>query len=365
MVFLWSLSNSKSSQVSRTLLSILAVINNAIVWMVSTRPPTSKSSSPFSKPLVTVPKAPITIGMSPACSTVFFNSLARSRYLSFCSRSFCFIRRSAGTAKSTILQFLFFCWLLVGLVFRPRFGDPSVCQSPIGVYVCYFLGQVLGLLLLLYILRDFQTSVSRWSFTGVWVTTSHLESSGLFSVFWPILIFISGQVDGLYLFFDFQVFQSLYRAFGNCSERTNYNWYHRHFHVPLFFSSLAMSRYLSLFSLSFIFTVVHLNGKVQYSRGSLFCSFFIFIYLFIYLFFIYLFFFFFFCDYHQVWSSWLDLVTCLYLEIRENLLRLILQDEFWDVYMPLACIAKFKLLAQFPVDHLPHSVVSSFILFMR
>ena len=47
MVFHWSLSDSKSPQVSRTLLSILAVLNNAVVWMVSTRPPTSKSSSPF------------------------------------------------------------------------------------------------------------------------------------------------------------------------------------------------------------------------------------------------------------------------------------------------------------------------------
>ena len=31
--------------------------------MVSTRPPTSKSSCPFSNPLVTVPNAPITIGI--------------------------------------------------------------------------------------------------------------------------------------------------------------------------------------------------------------------------------------------------------------------------------------------------------------
>ena len=59
MVFHWSLSDSKSPQVSRTLLSILAVLNNAVVWMVSTRPPTSKSSSPFSNPLVTVPNVPI------------------------------------------------------------------------------------------------------------------------------------------------------------------------------------------------------------------------------------------------------------------------------------------------------------------
>ena len=63
MVFPWSLSDSRSPQVSRTLLSILAVLNNVIVWMVSTRPPTSKSSSPFSNPLVTVPNAPIPIGI--------------------------------------------------------------------------------------------------------------------------------------------------------------------------------------------------------------------------------------------------------------------------------------------------------------
>ena len=63
MVFHWRLSDSKSPQVSRTLLSILAVFNNAVVWMVSTRPPTSKSSRPFNNPLVTVPKAPITIGI--------------------------------------------------------------------------------------------------------------------------------------------------------------------------------------------------------------------------------------------------------------------------------------------------------------
>ena len=61
--FQWSLSDSKSPQVSMTLLSILAVLNNAVVWMVSTRPPTSKFSSPFYNPLVTVPKAQITMGI--------------------------------------------------------------------------------------------------------------------------------------------------------------------------------------------------------------------------------------------------------------------------------------------------------------
>ena len=47
MVFHWGESDSKSPHVARTLLSILAVLNNALVWVVSTRPPTSKSSSPF------------------------------------------------------------------------------------------------------------------------------------------------------------------------------------------------------------------------------------------------------------------------------------------------------------------------------
>ena len=67
MVFHWSLSDSKSPQVSRTLLSILAVLNNIVVWMVSTRPPTSKSSSTLSNPLVTVPNAPIIISIFVTC----------------------------------------------------------------------------------------------------------------------------------------------------------------------------------------------------------------------------------------------------------------------------------------------------------
>ena len=109
MVFHWSLSDSQSPQVSRTLLSILAVLNNAVIWMVSTRPPTSKSSSPFNNLLVTVPKAPITIGIIVTFMFHnFFNSLARSRYLSFFSHSDSFILWSAGTVKSTILQMLFF-----------------------------------------------------------------------------------------------------------------------------------------------------------------------------------------------------------------------------------------------------------------
>ena len=130
MAFHWSLSDSKSLQVSRTLLSILAVLNNIVVWMVSIRPPTSKSSSPFNNPLVTVPKAPITIAIIVTFMFhTFFNSLARTRYLSFFSHSFSFILWSAVTAKSTILQILFFLLLITvmsGLVAEIRW---SVCMS--------------------------------------------------------------------------------------------------------------------------------------------------------------------------------------------------------------------------------------------
>ena len=114
MVFHWSLNDSKSPQVSRTLLSILAVLNNVVVWMISIRLPTSKSSSPFSNPLVTDPKAPIKIGIIVTCMFYnIFNSLARSRYLFFFSHSFSFILWPAGTAKSTILQILFFLLIII------------------------------------------------------------------------------------------------------------------------------------------------------------------------------------------------------------------------------------------------------------
>ena len=55
MVFHCSLSDSKSPHVSRTRLSVLTVLSNAVIWIVSTRQPTSKSSRPFNNPLVTVP----------------------------------------------------------------------------------------------------------------------------------------------------------------------------------------------------------------------------------------------------------------------------------------------------------------------
>ena len=95
--------------------------------MVSTHPSTSKSSSPFSNPLVTVPKSPITIDIIVTCMFLFFfNSLARLRYLSFFSHSFSFVLWSAGTAKSTILKFLPLIIIRPGLLAEIQW---SVCMS--------------------------------------------------------------------------------------------------------------------------------------------------------------------------------------------------------------------------------------------
>ena len=148
MVFHRRLSDSKFPQVSRTLHSILAVFNNAVVWMVSTQPPTSKSSRPFNNPLVTVPKAPITIGIIVTyIFHSFFNSLARSRYLSLFSNSFSFIQWSARTAKLTNLRIL------------------SSSSSSYYYYYYYYY----------YYLQFFHMRVSWWSLTGVFVKASLLR----------------------------------------------------------------------------------------------------------------------------------------------------------------------------------------------
>ena len=111
----WSLSDSKSPQVSRTLLSIMAVLSNAVIWIVSTRPPTSKSYWPFNNPLVIMPKTPITIGTIVTFMFFsFFNSLARSSIISLLT-SFSYERllvdfhRSLNDRNSSRVSGTFLC----------------------------------------------------------------------------------------------------------------------------------------------------------------------------------------------------------------------------------------------------------------
>ena len=166
--------------------SSLAVLSNAVIWIVSTRPPTSKSSRPFNNPFVIVPKAPITIGtIVTFMFHSFFNSLARSRYLSFFSLSFRFILWSAGTAKSTI--YYNYMW-------------------------------------------SFHISFNWWFFNGIWVTASLLRSPELFPVFLRTLMLCSVCSQFFFYFPIHSVsFSNLRGLF------TIFNRYHRHLHIPHFF----------------------------------------------------------------------------------------------------------------------------------
>ena len=148
MVSHWILSDSKSPQVSRTLLCILTDLNNAVVWVVSTHPLISKTSSSCINPLMIVPRAPISIGIPVTFMFhSFFSSLVRSRYLSFFSLTFSFTQWSARTAKSTNRHVLFFFyWLSLGLVIWPRLGDPFVSQNPEKVCASHSSGRILLLL---------------------------------------------------------------------------------------------------------------------------------------------------------------------------------------------------------------------------
>ena len=64
MVSHWSWNDSKSPQVSRILLSILADLTNAVVSVVSSRLLISNSSGPSTNHLATVPRAAITISIT-------------------------------------------------------------------------------------------------------------------------------------------------------------------------------------------------------------------------------------------------------------------------------------------------------------
>ena len=98
-----------------------------------------KNLRPFKNHLVTVPKAPITIGINVTFMYYnFFNSLTRSSYLSLFSHSFSFILWSAGQQSRQFCKFSTFCWLLLGQVFWPRLGDLLFVKVPLEC-ICIFL----------------------------------------------------------------------------------------------------------------------------------------------------------------------------------------------------------------------------------
>ena len=102
VVFHWILTSysDKSSRVSRTLLRILADLNNGVILMISASSVISNSFSPWTNSLMIVPRTSITIGKNDTLMFhSFFRSLAKSRYLSLILLSLNSTLWSAGTAK--------------------------------------------------------------------------------------------------------------------------------------------------------------------------------------------------------------------------------------------------------------------------
>ena len=129
MAFHWIFSESKSLQVSKTLLWILAVLSNAVIWIVSIRQPISKSSGPFNNPLDIVSKPPITS-----------------------------------------------CIIIIIIIYSSRVFHICIADGYYYYYYYYLL------------IRNFLIRNSGGSHTGVWVTASLLKSLGHFSTFWPFSI---------------------------------------------------------------------------------------------------------------------------------------------------------------------------------
>ena len=141
MVFDWSLSDSKSLQVSRTHLSILVNLNNAVVWMVSPRPLISKSSSPCTNLLVTLPSQLQLVSPSLSCSIVFSSLESLGTYISFCIPSI--LPCGQPDSKVPYSTGSLFCWLSLGLVVCPRLGDQFVSQYPREFCTSHFPGRFL------------------------------------------------------------------------------------------------------------------------------------------------------------------------------------------------------------------------------
>ena len=73
-------------------------------------------------------------------------------------------------------------------------------------------------------------------------------------------------------------------------------------------------------------------------------------------------FFLFFVAYYKVWSSGRDYVIRLYIKDPQVFVRVIFKDRCWVVHIPFVGMVRFQFLAHFPVDHLGHPVVASFVL---
>ena len=143
MVFHWSLSDSKSPQVPMTLLNILAVLKKAVLWMISIHSPSSKSSSHFNNPLVTVPKAPITIGI---IVTFMFHSFSipsqgRGTYPSLHFLSVLFCGQPVHQNRQFFKYSFFFLLITIRSGLLAEIWWPVISLNLIGVCICHSPGR--------------------------------------------------------------------------------------------------------------------------------------------------------------------------------------------------------------------------------
>ena len=102
MVFHWKLIDNKSSKVSRALVSILADLNNAVVWIISILPLILRPSSLSSNPFWTVWRVPRIIAITVTMKFHFLSSLSRSKYSLFVFFDFHSVVRRDGKIHYTV-----------------------------------------------------------------------------------------------------------------------------------------------------------------------------------------------------------------------------------------------------------------------
>ena len=208
----------------------------------------------FPKLLWAIPCAPISIGIT---VTLMFHSspssLTKSRHLSLFSLFFYFYSAVSWNGKiHSEASSPFFLWG----------GGVIITRSDLLTEI--FISKFQRIYHYYYSLRVLHISVCRWSSNGVWVTTSVQDSSqysGLSQQYCSL--------NCLHSSFYFQVPQSLYQSFGDCTKCINYNSYNRYFHVPQFFQFSSKVQVLILLFAFFQFcSVVSRDWKIHNPAGS-------------------------------------------------------------------------------------------------
>ena len=156
MVSHWSLRESKSPQISRTLLSILADLTNAVIWMVSTYLLLSKSSSPFAnlRGLFQVHQLQLVSPSGSVAASALWQG--PDIYPSFCLLLILLIgppeRQSPLFSRFSFYLFIFFIYLIffffcdyilvmffffLVIIVKLRLGDSFVSQNPRELFVSH------------------------------------------------------------------------------------------------------------------------------------------------------------------------------------------------------------------------------------